>query len=161
WHDVLVRRGHYSSPLPHTPGADGAGVDLATGEDVMIMPSLWWGARESAPGVQWELLGDHLPGTYAERVAVPNECVIRRPRAFHARAVANWGVAVGSRRRWWRCTDGGGASLRHRCFGAGDLVLSGTHRPCHRARGPWRSSLRRTRLARNCTRCEWCSGIRC
>ena len=28
WHDVLVRRGLYRSPLPHVPGADGAGTRL-------------------------------------------------------------------------------------------------------------------------------------
>ncbi|GAA1529696.1 zinc-binding dehydrogenase [Nocardioides humi] len=79
WHDVLVRQGRYDSPLPHTPGADGAGIDLATGEEVVILPSLWWGADESAPGPEWEILGDHRPGTYAERVAVPSGCVAPRP----------------------------------------------------------------------------------
>lgn len=79
WHDVLVRQGRYGSPLPHTPGADGAGIDLATGEEVVVLPSLWWGCDESAPGPRWEILGDHRPGTYAERVAVPVECVAPRP----------------------------------------------------------------------------------
>ncbi len=32
WHDVLVRQGSYQSPLPHVPGADGAGTDVETGE---------------------------------------------------------------------------------------------------------------------------------
>ncbi|WOC13227.1 hypothetical protein MP11Mi_23280 [Gordonia sp. MP11Mi] len=41
WHDVLVRRGRYGSILPHTPGADGAGVRTDTGEDVVILPSLF------------------------------------------------------------------------------------------------------------------------
>jgi zinc-binding alcohol dehydrogenase/oxidoreductase len=79
WHDVLVRRGQYGSPLPHVPGADGAGVDEATGEEVVVLPSLWWGDDESAPGPAWEILGDHRPGTYAERVAVPRECVRPKP----------------------------------------------------------------------------------
>ncbi|MFW6868275.1 zinc-binding dehydrogenase [Nocardioides sp. CPCC 206347] len=79
WHDVLVREGKYSSPLPHTPGADGAGIDLSTGEEVVILPSLWWGGDESAPGSKWEILGDHRPGTYAERVAVPTECIAPKP----------------------------------------------------------------------------------
>ncbi len=82
WHDVLVRQGKYSSPLPHTPGADGAGVDLATGEEVVVLPSLGWGEDESAPGAHWEILGDHRPGTYAERVAVPVECVAPKPRGL-------------------------------------------------------------------------------
>lgn len=79
WHDVLVRRGQYGSPLPHVPGADGAGVDLATGDEVVVLPSLWWGDDESAPGPRWEILGDHRPGTYAELVAVPRECVLPKP----------------------------------------------------------------------------------
>jgi len=82
WHDVLVRQGLYGSRLPHVPGADGAGVDVATGEEVIIVPSLWWGEDESAPGPGWEILGDHHRGTYAELVAVPTECVLPRPRGL-------------------------------------------------------------------------------
>lgn len=82
WHDVLVRQGLYGSPLPHVPGADGAGVDVATGDEVVIVPSLWWGEDESAPGPRWEILGDHRHGTYAELVAVPTECVVPRPKGL-------------------------------------------------------------------------------
>jgi len=82
WHDILVRQGKYGSPLPHTPGADGAGIDEATGEEVVILPSLWWGHDEAAPGPRWEILGDHRPGTYAERVAVPTECLAPKPRGL-------------------------------------------------------------------------------
>jgi NADPH:quinone reductase-like Zn-dependent oxidoreductase len=79
WHDVLVRRGQYGSPLPHVPGADGAGTDVETGEPVLVVPSLYWGADESAPGPRWEILGDSRPGTYAELVRVPRECLAPRP----------------------------------------------------------------------------------
>ena len=79
WHDVLVRRGQYGSPLPHVPGADGAGVDVATGDEVVVLPSLWWGDDEAAPVEGWEILGDHRFGTYAEQVAVPSECVFPKP----------------------------------------------------------------------------------
>lgn len=79
WHDVLVRRGQYNSPLPHVPGADGAGVRADTGEPVVVLPSLFWGEREAAPGQQWEILGDHRPGSYAELVSVPAECALPRP----------------------------------------------------------------------------------
>jgi NADPH:quinone reductase-like Zn-dependent oxidoreductase len=61
WHDVLVRQGKYGSLLPHVPGADGAGVDVETGDEVLVLPSLWWGDDESAPGARWEILGDHRP----------------------------------------------------------------------------------------------------
>lgn len=82
WHDVLVRQGRYASPLPHVPGADGAGVRTDTGEEVVILPSLFWGDREAAPGERFEILGDHIPGTYAERVLVPEECLAPKPAGY-------------------------------------------------------------------------------
>jgi len=82
WHDVLVRRGRYGSALPHVPGADGAGVRLDTGEPVVIVPSLCWGARQAAPGADWEILGDRLWGTYAEQVSVPEQAVVSRPAGY-------------------------------------------------------------------------------
>lgn len=82
WHDVLVRQGRYGSRLPHIPGADGAGVCSETGEEVVILPSVFWGDRTDAPGRHFEILGDHRPGTYAELVSVPAECVAPRPAGF-------------------------------------------------------------------------------
>ena len=82
WHDVLVRRGQYSSPLPHVLGADGAGTRVDTGEDVVVLPSLCWGSRQEAPAPDWEILGDQRPGTYAELVSVPSECAVPRPRGL-------------------------------------------------------------------------------
>ncbi|WP_163552735.1 quinone oxidoreductase family protein [Candidatus Frankia alpina] len=79
WHDVLVRRGQYASPLPHVPGADGAGTRTDTGEPVVVLPSLSWGEGDAAPDGGWEILGDHRPGTYAEMVTVPAECAVPRP----------------------------------------------------------------------------------
>jgi zinc-binding alcohol dehydrogenase/oxidoreductase len=88
WHDVLVRQGRYRSPLPHIIGADGAGVRTDTGEHVVVLPSLHWGAREEAPSSGWEILGDHRPGTYAERVSVPADCLAPKPRGL------NWAEAA-------------------------------------------------------------------
>ncbi len=55
--DVLVRRGQYGSPLPLVGGSDGAGVDVATGEEVVVLPSLWWGdgqlLKEEAAVASW------------------------------------------------------------------------------------------------------------
>ncbi len=79
WHDVLVRQGRYRSPLPHIIGADGAGVRTDTGEHVVVLPSLNWGDRDDAPGSQWEILGDRTPGTYAELVSVPADCLAAKP----------------------------------------------------------------------------------
>jgi zinc-binding alcohol dehydrogenase/oxidoreductase len=88
WHDVLVRQGRYSSPLPHIIGADGAGVRTDTGEEVVILPSLNWGDRDDAPGNSWEILGDRTPGTYAELVSVPADCLAPKPRGL------NWAEAA-------------------------------------------------------------------
>src|SRR6202022_4867633 len=88
WHDVLVRQGRYGSPLPHIIGADGAGVRTDTGEEVVILPSLNWGDREEAPGTGWEILGDHTPGTYAELVSVPADCLAAKPAGL------SWGEAA-------------------------------------------------------------------
>lgn len=82
WHDVLVRQGGYGSPLPHVIGADGAGVRTDTGEDVVVLPSLHWGDRDEAPASLWEILGDHTPGTYAELVSVPADCLAPKPRGL-------------------------------------------------------------------------------
>jgi len=82
WHDVLVRQGRYRSPLPHVIGADGAGVRTDTGENVVVLPSLNWGNRDEAPGSGWEILGDYTPGTYAELVSVPAECLAPKPRGL-------------------------------------------------------------------------------
>ncbi|MBY4575509.1 oxidoreductase [Gordonia paraffinivorans] len=82
WHDVLVRQGRYGSALPHTPGADGAGVRTDTGEEVVVLPSLFWGDRTDAPGPDFDILGDHHPGTYADAVTVPEECLAPRPAGY-------------------------------------------------------------------------------
>lgn len=92
WHDILVRRGQYRSPLPHTPGADGAGVRTDTGEEVVILPSLFWGGeRTAAPGgPDFEILGDSTPvptpstSAFPRSVWRPNPPVTpgsRRPRS--------------------------------------------------------------------------------
>jgi zinc-binding alcohol dehydrogenase/oxidoreductase len=88
WHDVLVRQGRYGSPLPHIIGADGAGVRTDTGEHVVVLPSVNWGNCEEAPGSDWEILGDHTPGTYAELVSVPTDCLAPKPRGL------NWAEAA-------------------------------------------------------------------
>src|SRR6516162_11520472 len=92
WHDVLVRQGRYSSPLPHIIGADGAGVRTDTGEEVVVLPSLNWGDRDDAPSSRWEILGDHTPGTYADLVSVPADCLAAKPAGL------SWAEAAALRR---------------------------------------------------------------
>jgi len=82
WHDALLRMGRIEAPLPRIPGSDGAGVRRDTGEEVVILPSLYWGAREDAPGPGFEILGDRTDGTHAELIAVPAECVFPKPKSW-------------------------------------------------------------------------------
>lgn len=74
-------------------GSDGAGVvtelgdaltpepRLSVGAEVVISPSLFWGASEAAPGDRYEILGSPTHGTHAEYVAVPAANVY--PKPFH------------------------------------------------------------------------------
>ena len=83
--------------LPHIPGADGAGeiaavgrdvTDLEVGERVVVNPGLACGSCEFCTMgddplcVEYRILGEHLPGTYAEFVAVPARNVARLPTGF-------------------------------------------------------------------------------
>jgi zinc-binding alcohol dehydrogenase/oxidoreductase len=82
WHDAIVRRGDYPVELPRILGADGAGLRRDTREPVIILPSLRWGGDDGFPAPEFEILGDHTDGTYAELVAVPEENLFPRPRGF-------------------------------------------------------------------------------
>jgi NADPH:quinone reductase-like Zn-dependent oxidoreductase len=88
WHDVLLRRGQYDVPLPRIIGADGAGVRRDGGEEVLVLPSLYWGGAERAPGPDFEILGDFTDGTYAELVAIPAENAVPKPARFDWREAA-------------------------------------------------------------------------
>ncbi len=83
WHDVIARRGNVAGmELPRIIGSDGAGVRRDTGESVIILPSLFWGAEEHHPGPDFEILGDFTDGTYAELIAVPEENVFPLPSGW-------------------------------------------------------------------------------
>jgi NADPH:quinone reductase-like Zn-dependent oxidoreductase len=62
--DVWIRKGLPSVPKPRILGADGAGVRADTGEEVVINPGLEHGERIL-------VIGEHMDGTHAELVAVP------------------------------------------------------------------------------------------
>jgi NADPH:quinone reductase-like Zn-dependent oxidoreductase len=79
---------------PHILGSDGAGVVEATGEEVtavrpgdrvMINPGLWDGtceycnAGEHALCVNFRVLGEHVPGTMAEYVVIPDQNLAKIP----------------------------------------------------------------------------------
>ena len=71
--DLWIRMGQPSVPKPFILGSDGAGERLDTGEPVVINPGLDDGAK---------VLGEHVNGTNAELIAVPEEYVRPIPNAL-------------------------------------------------------------------------------
>lgn len=78
--------------LPAILGSDGAGQVAALGDgveglrieqDVVINPSLDWGADESAQGDRFRILGMPDSGTFAELIRVPAENVFPKPAGLH------------------------------------------------------------------------------
>ena len=120
--DVYLRKGIAPSPLPVIPGSDGAGIvaaigdgvtNVAVGDEVIILPSLGWGAGEAAPAPGFRILGGPDNGTYAELIGIPAENVFPKPtrlsweqaaalplagltayRALHSRAALTAGETV-------------------------------------------------------------------
>jgi NADPH:quinone reductase-like Zn-dependent oxidoreductase len=62
--DLWIRKGLPSVPKPWILGADGAGIREDTGEEVVINPGIEHGDKIL-------VLGEHMDGTHAELVAVP------------------------------------------------------------------------------------------
>jgi zinc-binding alcohol dehydrogenase/oxidoreductase len=73
--DVWVRKGLPSVPKPRILGADGAGIREDTGERVVINPGFEHGDRIL-------VLGEHMDGTHAELVAVPETNVYPLPEGL-------------------------------------------------------------------------------
>src|ERR687885_2456171 len=71
--DVWVRKGLPSVPKPRILGADGAGIRRDTGERVVINPGLDHGDGRIS------VVGEHMDGTCAELIAVPEENVYALP----------------------------------------------------------------------------------
>jgi NADPH:quinone reductase-like Zn-dependent oxidoreductase len=70
--DLWIRKGLPSVPKPRILGADGAGVREDTGERVVINPGIEHGDRIT-------VVGEHMDGTHAELVAVPESNVYPLP----------------------------------------------------------------------------------
>lgn len=113
--DAMNVDGRKLRPGRSVVGADGAGVvaeigdgveGLVVGDNVVVLPSLWWGDIEAHPGPNFEILGDSTAGTLAEYVSVPAENVYRCPERLswaHAAVMPLAGVTA------WRAliTQGG------------------------------------------------------
>ncbi|HST25718.1 MAG TPA: zinc-binding dehydrogenase [Gaiellaceae bacterium] len=93
--DLLVRNPPgpaYDFPKPFVAGHDGAGVRRDTGEEVVLYPGVGWGPDDQVPaGLRW--LGGPLDGTFAELVAVPEECVFPKPARLSWEEAASLPVA--------------------------------------------------------------------
>jgi zinc-binding alcohol dehydrogenase/oxidoreductase len=70
--DLWVRKGLPSVPKPRIMGADGAGINEDTGARVVINPGIEHGDRIT-------VIGEHMDGTHAELVAVPETNVYPLP----------------------------------------------------------------------------------
>jgi NADPH:quinone reductase-like Zn-dependent oxidoreductase len=70
--DLWIRKGLPSVPKPRILGADGAGIREDTGERVVINPGLEHGERIT-------VIGEHMDGTHAELIAVPETNVYPLP----------------------------------------------------------------------------------
>jgi NADPH:quinone reductase-like Zn-dependent oxidoreductase len=109
--DLFVLAGIPGVPiaLPHVPGADGCGVvealgagvkGPAPGTRVVIQPGLSCGACEFCRAgeqslcVSFRILGEHLSGTFAEKVAVPASNVYPAPPGLSAEQAAAFPLAA-------------------------------------------------------------------
>jgi NADPH:quinone reductase-like Zn-dependent oxidoreductase len=70
--DLWIRKGLPSVPKPRILGADGAGIREDTGERVVINPGLEHGDTIT-------VVGEHMDGTHAEVVAIPEGNVYALP----------------------------------------------------------------------------------
>jgi NADPH:quinone reductase-like Zn-dependent oxidoreductase len=70
--DLWIRKGLPSVPKPRILGADGAGLREDTGERVVINPGIEHGEKIT-------VIGEHMDGTHAELVAVPEGNVYALP----------------------------------------------------------------------------------
>jgi len=70
--DLWIRKGLPSVPKPRILGADGAGIREETGERVVINPGIEHGDKIT-------VIGEHMDGTHAELVAVPESNVYPLP----------------------------------------------------------------------------------
>src|SRR5919199_1441486 len=66
--DVWIRKGMPSVRKPRILGADGAGVIVGTDERVVIKPGIEHDGKIT-------VIGEHMDGTHAELIAVPEEYV--------------------------------------------------------------------------------------
>lgn len=107
----LVMRGGYpgmETTYPHILGGDVAGTieevgstveGWKVGDRIVAYPMVWWGHCELCSEgnhnlcLNWKYFGMHLPGGYAEYVAVPSKCLIALPEQLSFAQATALGVA--------------------------------------------------------------------
>lgn len=127
--DIFVRDGIPGVPLPQVPGGDGSGVveelgagvtGLTPGDRVLIQPGLFDGtcefcrAGEQSLCVKFRIIGEHVAGTFAEKVAVPARNLFPIPENLSFERAAAFPLSYQTA---WRMVVGRGAAR------PGDTVL--------------------------------------
>jgi NADPH:quinone reductase-like Zn-dependent oxidoreductase len=107
--DIFTRQGWPGLKItyPHILGADGAGkvaeigegvTDIKVGDRVVINANIGCGVCSTCLSGKdnlcrdWHLLGETLPGTYAEYVAIPEKNLLALPSEFDYQAAASAGL---------------------------------------------------------------------
>ncbi len=148
--DVWVRKGLPSVPKPRILGADGAGVVVSgagfvPGERVVINPGLDHGDGRIT------VVGEHIDGTHAERIALPAEQVYRIPDTLEFETAAAFPLVfetayrmlvtrAGLRENEWVLAWGIGSGVSTaslaiaKALGARVIVTSGSEAKLERAR---------------------------
>ena len=77
--DVWIRKGQYGGiETPMILGSDGAGIEEASGDEVIICPSIGWGSATTHQDKNYRILGLPDYGTFAEYCQVPKANVDRK-----------------------------------------------------------------------------------
>ncbi len=108
--DLWVAQGLPSPKhLPHIGGADGAGVIDAIGEgvsgfdigdEVIIDPSFSCGTCSFCRNDEivycdsFQILGEHRPGTFTEKIVIPTINAVRKPRSMSWEVAGSFGLAT-------------------------------------------------------------------
>ncbi len=97
--------------LPHIGGADGAGIVDAIGEgvagfdlgdEIIIDPSMSCGNcvfcrnDDIVYCDQFAILGEHIPGTFAEKIVIPTINAVRKPESLSWEVAGSFGLASGT-----------------------------------------------------------------
>ncbi|HSJ84420.1 MAG TPA: alcohol dehydrogenase catalytic domain-containing protein [Acidimicrobiia bacterium] len=119
--DLWVSRGLPApKQLPHTTGADGAGyVDaigdgvagFEIGDEVIIDPSFSCGHCAYCRNDDivycdsFQILGEHRPGTFAEKIVIPTINAVRKPEAMPWEVAGSFGLATATALRMIERTE--------------------------------------------------------